>query len=84
MKRILVAACLGFMIASIGSSCAQPRAFVGGGVGFGRPVPPRYYYAPRPAVIIPPRVFISPRPNAFAPRPWGGAWGRGRGWRRGC
>jgi hypothetical protein len=83
MKRILVVACFAIMLAGVGSSCAQPRAFVGGGVAFGRPVPPGYFYGSRPAVIIPPRVFITPRPNAFAPRQWG-AYGRGRGWRRGC
>lgn len=77
MKRILVIACLALMLAGVGSSCAQPRGFVG---GYGRPYPPRYFYAPRPPLIVPPQVFIAPRPNIFAPRPWG--WGHHRhGWR---
>lgn len=79
MKRILVVAFLGFMLASIGSSCAQPRGFVGGGIGFGRP---RHFYGPRPEVFVQPPVFIAPRPNIFVPRPWG--WGHRHGWRRGC
>lgn len=81
MKRILVVACFGFMLAALGSSCAQPRVFAGG--GFGRPLPQRYFYGARPSgIFVQPRIFIAPRPNAFAPRPWGFA--RGRGWRRGC
>lgn len=81
MKRILVVACLAIMLAGVGSSCAQPRFFAGG--AYGRPYPPRSFYAPRPAFIVPPPVYIAPRPYLFAPRPVYG-WGRGRGWRRGC
>lgn len=85
MKRFLIVACCGIMLASIGSSCAQPRMFVGGGVGFGRPFPQqRFLYGPPVAPgFVRPQVFVAPRPRHFvAPRPWGGGWRRGGRW--GC
>ncbi|MFY8001866.1 MAG: hypothetical protein ACOVSW_24950 [Candidatus Kapaibacteriota bacterium] len=84
MKRLLFVAFVGITLASLSSSCAQPRMFGDRGGRFYRPTPPpAYFYGARPGFVAPPPVYFAPRPNAFfAPRPWG--WRRSGGWRRGC